>query len=245
VKFLYNHKSDSATLTASSAQTGFTEINLQDTRASRVYRSADGTTSINIVFDFGSAVDFNTIAIANHNITTSETTFKLEYNSSDSWGVPAGSTNISAADSTIFHTFSSVTYRYARLVIDDDDISDGYIEIGRVSIGEYFDAPQVGIDLQLPRYTTSNRSFSRGRQAYFDEGVRYRAISLQFNKVTTAEYNSFNTMFPYSDIQPVFCDFDELSNEEPLYCVVSNEFNHSYVGGFGIYTLNMDIEEVN
>jgi hypothetical protein len=244
MKFLYNHKSDSATLTASSEQVGFTAENIQDVRGSRVYRSAEGTTSINIVFDFGSAVAFDTIAIGFHNVTTSETTFKLEWNSSDSWGAPAGSTNISAENDTIYHEFSSVTYRYARLVIDDGTISDGYVELGRVSIGETLDAPQVGTDLQLPRYTTSNRSFSRGRQAYFDEGVRYRGISLQFNYVTQSEYNSFNSMFAYSDIQPVFCYFDELTNEEPMYCVVSNEFNHSYLGGYGFYTLNMDIEEV-
>jgi len=243
MKFLYNHKSDSATLTASSEDVGFAVENIQDVRAKRVYRS-NSATSINIVFDFGSAVDIDCIAIAEHNITTSETTFDLEFNSSDSWAAPAETVALSAADDTIFTTFTSVNYRYARLVIDDGTISDGYVELGRVSLGEYFDAPQVAPDIQLPRYTTSARSFSRGRQAYFDEGVRYRGISLKFNYVTQSEYNSFNSMFAYSDIQPVFCDFDELSNEEPLYCVVSNEFNHSYLGGYGFYTLQMDIEEV-
>lgn len=243
MKFLYNHKSDSATLSVESEQVGFTVEQIQDIRASRVYRSGSGTTSIAIVFDFGSAVDFDTIAIANHNITTSATTFDLEWNSSDSWTTPAGSTTISAANDTIYHEFSSVTYRYARLVIDDSTLSD-YIELGRVSIGETFDAPQVGLDVQLPRRTTSTRQFSRGRQAYFDEGVRYREISLQFNYVTQSEYNSFNSMFAYSDKQPVFCYFDELTNEEPVYCVVSEEFEHDYMGGYGHYTLGMTIQEV-
>ena len=238
--FLYDFKSDNANITADTAIPGFGVDNMADTRLSRTYRAI--STTANIVVDFGSAVKFDCFAMA-HNLSDTATV-TLQWNSSNSWGTPAGSTSVTVSGDKFVHTFTEVEYRYARIVISDSTNAFGQIEIGRLGIGSRFNAPQVATDLQLPRFSTTDRSFSRSRQAYFNEGVRFRGIELQFNYVTEAEYNSFNAMFEVSDIKPIFVLFDELTNEAPLYAVISDEFDHSYLGGFGFYTINMDIQEV-
>ena len=238
--FLYDFKSDNGTLTAATSIPGFGVDNLTDTRLSRTYRAV--STDAAIVIDFGSAVAFDCIAFS-HNLSATATV-TLEWNSSDSWAVPAGSESLTHTEGIIFQTFTEVTYRYARLVIDDAANTFGQIELGRLVVGSCFDAPRVANDLQLPRFTTTDRGFSRSRQAYFNEGVRYRGINLQFNYVTEAEYNLFNAMYEVSDVKPIFLLFDELTNEAPMYAVVDDSFDHSLVGAYGYYTLNMEITEV-
>lgn len=240
MNLLYNTKADDATITASSENVGFETSNLRDVRASRVYRS-DGATSITVVFNFGSAVSFSGVGIAGHNFSDSATV-TLEWNSADSWGAPAGSQSITV-QSTCVETFASVSYQYARLSVTDASNADGYIEMGRVAIGDALTGPELGIDLQFPKQSTTTQSLSRGRQLYADEGVRYRAATITWPEITKAQRDDFHAVFDSADTKPVFIDFG-LSSEPPIYCRIDGGLDMQYNDGFSNYTLTLTFEEV-
>jgi len=241
MKIVYSNHVDDATITASSEAVGFETSNLQDVRASRVYRST--STSDSIVFDFGSAVAFSGVGIAGHNIT-SGATVTLEWNDADSWGSPAGSKTITVKD-TMVEVFTSVTYQYARLSVTDSGNSDGYIEMGRVAIGAAMTDPDISIEAQFPRNTTTTRSLSRGRQLYVDEGVRYRAATVTWPRITSTQRDDFVAVFNAADVKPIFVDFEATdSGEAPMYCYIDGSLDLQYNDGFRHYELTMNVEEV-
>lgn len=236
---VYTNHVDDATITASSSSSGFGTANLQDTRAARVYRST--ATSATLVFDFGSAVSFAGVGIAGHNFT-SGATVTLEWNDADSWGSPAGSQSITV-DETCVEGFGEVTYRYARLSVTDSGNSDGYIEIGRVSVGQAITGPDIADNVSIPRSTTTNRALSRGRQLYVDEGVRYRSATITWPYITPAQRDDMVAVFNAADVKPVFLDFG-ISSEPPLYGYIDGSADLQYRGDVPMYTLSLTFEEV-
>ena len=241
MKIVYTNHVDDATITASSSSTGFGTANLQDSRVSRVWRST--STTVTIVFDFGSAVSFAGVGIAGHNFT-SGATVTLEWNDADSWGSPAGSQSLTV-ESTITETFSSVSYRYARLSVTDASNSDGYIEIGRVAIGAAMTDPEIGIEAQFPRQSTTTKALSRGRQLYIDQGVQYRAATVTWPEVTSAQRDDFVTVFDAAEAGPIFVDFAiNNAGEPPVYCYISGSLDLQYNDAFKNYELTLTFEEV-
>jgi hypothetical protein len=237
---VYTNHVDDATITASSSASGFGTANLQDLRASRVWRS-DGSTSITIVFDFGSAVSFAGVGIAGHNFT-SGATVTLEWNSADSWGSPAGSQSVTV-DDTCVAAFTSVSYRYARLSVTDASNTDGYIEIGRVSVGAAITGPGISDNISIPRRSTTNRQLSRGRQPYIDPGVKYRSATITWPYITEAQRDDMVAVFDAADVKPVFLDFG-VSSEPPMYATIDGSADLQYRGDVPMYTLSLTFEEV-
>jgi hypothetical protein len=240
VRFLYNNLLDDADLSNDGTPPGFGLDNLKDTRLSRTYRAI--ATSDNIVIDLGSAQEVDTFAMAGHNIEALEVT--LEANSSDSWTSPPFSRTVTLTARMGYDYFTAETYRYWRVVIDDPGNSLGAIEVGRIGIGVGFDGPAMDPDITLPRETTTNRALSRTRQSYVNEGIRYRAARVTFPFITTAQKASFDEMFEIADVQPVFIDLPELSDEEAMYANLSESFDYSYRFGTDRFSMALTFEEV-
>lgn len=131
----------SATATASSEASEYPVENVFTNNYSQVWRSdAADSSGETIVFDFGLSVDVNDIAIGNTNIR-STATVKIQGNNANSWGAPTidETIDVTSMDGTrrcIYHNFDGSGLRYWRLVVIDDGNPDGFIEIGKVMLGD-------------------------------------------------------------------------------------------------------------
>ncbi len=240
MRFLYNNLLDSATLSNDGTIPGFGLANLQDPRLSRVYRSL--STADNIVIDLGAATAIDTFTLAAHNIASREVT--LEANATDSWATPAFSLVVGINERMGYEVFTAETHRYWRVVIDDPTNTLGQIQIGRIGIGAGFDGPLMELDMSIPTRSTTERSLSRTRQSYANEGKRYRAATVTFPFITEAQKASFDEMFEFSDTLPVFVDLPELSAEQAMYANLSGSFDYGYRFGVYRFSLSLNLEEV-
>lgn len=240
MRFLYDNYVDTATLSNDGTIPGFGLANLQDTRLSRRYRSI--STSDAIVVDLGSARTVDSFALAQHNIASQEVTLEAS-DVSNNWAAAPFSEVYGVNTRMGYVMFAEQTYRYWRIVISDPLNALGQIEIGRIALGMSFIGPAIGLDAQIPRRSTSVRTLSRTRQSYTNEGKRYRAGSVNFGFIDDDEKNHFASMFEYTDMGPIFIDF-QLPSEQALYAIVSGDFELGYNFPGRFFTMALEFEEV-
>lgn len=95
-----------------------------------------------LLLDLGSTLDFDTFGLVGHNVGTAGEV-RRQGHASDAWTAP--SLNATTWDSTvgdeIMVRFDSSTnqYRYARLVFNDVQNDDGFLEVGVFFVGEYLE----------------------------------------------------------------------------------------------------------
>lgn len=90
----------------------------------------------NLVFDLGSAQNVTAFALMNHNFVASQSTFKLQANSSDSWSSPPYDNSITVTN-TYQIEYLDETYRYWRTDPTDGALSE--VSIGELFLGEYLE----------------------------------------------------------------------------------------------------------
>jgi hypothetical protein len=129
-KFLSVNKILTATLTPNTENAQFPVENIQDPRTTKVFRTTG--TSLALVIDFGSAMAIDTIAFKASKTGSIGWTgnLTLEMNATDSWGAPSFTTAITPdLDFNIgYKTFSTQTYRYARLTAT----GSSYVELSNI-----------------------------------------------------------------------------------------------------------------
>lgn len=142
-----------ATLTALSADAVYPATNLQSEPISNPWRTEEGDTAAQTVqIDFSSAKTVDLIALVNHNFSVNAT---ITLNGGSS-AAPNGSqfqTVISPTARTAWRAFTSQSWRYWLLTIDDPLNSDGYLECGLM---------MLGVKTTLAR--TQNWEFQLGRE---------------------------------------------------------------------------------
>jgi len=154
IRFCYDNLIDTASLTESSQVSTLPVENIQDPRLRCKWKTT-GDSSENVVADLGSAQAVNCIAILNHNISSSVTNLRIQGHTSDSWADPdvninlldpVGDASYNAYNNKIIIWYStSSSKRYWRVLIEDASNPDGYIEIGRIFLGAYFE-PSAGVE---------------------------------------------------------------------------------------------------
>jgi hypothetical protein len=118
-----------ATITPSTEDTAYPKENLYDRQAANVFRS-NSLTSLTILIDFGAAVQANTIALINHNLTASAT-LKLEADNSASPTTDVAIPTYRRYD--IWKDFTLTSKRYWLLTITDTNTEK--IQIGQLILG--------------------------------------------------------------------------------------------------------------
>jgi hypothetical protein len=123
--FLFDNLIDSATVTASSAATGFPATNLQNPFRSKVWRTSGATAGLaQLVINHGSAKAVNAIALCGYSWTTAPGRLVMEFNSTDSWDTPAATETLTwnapttpggNKGSIILKLSTTRTYQYNRL----------------------------------------------------------------------------------------------------------------------------------
>lgn len=133
---------DDVTLTATSE--ALDADNLKDSDVRKVWRSTS-TSDQEITADFGASVDINGIHLENLNLQDAGT-IQLELSNDSGFSPNLLDTTFSPWADDLAHRaatkfFTSVSARYMRITFSDSSNPDGYIEAGRVMIGDFFGAP--------------------------------------------------------------------------------------------------------
>jgi len=179
VRFSYINFADAAELTASSETTGLPATNLLDPRPTRVWRTS-GAASENLVLDLLTAESVSLAALLEHNLT-SDATLTLQANSSDAWEAPPLEESLAWHGGLIVKFFAAAEYRYWRLLIADAGNPDGFIQLGRIWLGGYFQPSRdFGKDFSLRRVDPSPVVYSDSGSKSVGERTPYRVVELNF-----------------------------------------------------------------
>ena len=271
MRIAYNNFSDRNTiLSSSTAITNYPVTNLQDNRLSQTYRTATLTNAY-IIVDLGTYSTVATvIALINHNLTSSAVV-TIDYNSINSFpGVTSqtvtynsnmilkfyNTTDIGhllteAGDNLTTETGDYLTtdyqYRYAKVSITDSANPDGYIELGRLWIGDYLTVdPSSLLDFKVTKKRSDYVQYGRNRQKWASPGVGWRKFELNFPPTEETLISELATMYDtignYKSL--IFCNFDTIRDYvlvEPCYCGINGDFtfNHTERMKF-IYSLNLE-----
>jgi len=236
-----------SSVTALTVVTGYEASNLQDQRLSTTWRST-ALTAQTIIIDLGTAQSITTAAIINHNITAAASTITVMACTTSTF---AGATTQTFAYSAnmILKFFTAEVYRWWKFTIDDQTNHDGYLEVGRVWLGNYIDInPSSMLEFTVAKKRNDRVVHGRGQQKFASVGVGWREFKLTFPPSETAMVDSILTMYDtvgnHSSV--IFCNFDSIRDYtivEPCYCSISNEmdFQHTERQKY-TYALNL-VEE--
>lgn len=252
IKIVYiNHVDQSyATLTASTEAPFYPVENIQDPRTTKKWRAT--STSGNVVFNFGSAKDVDTIIVRGDAFTGREftSTLTIEAHTSDSWGTPAFSTTLTFSDThnigiKILDTVQS--YRYWRIV-GSNSSSFG---LSNVCLGESFiPARNITTNFDFEERDLSRSAMNDNGQKFFIQENRKSFCGFDFKFLTKEQIDEFMTMF------------DEVGKTKPIWVIPDNaEFfspeKERFAGQFyltkvptykhsikGLYNISFDLEEV-
>jgi len=174
-------------------------------------RSLDDPNTITLTFS--EAKNIKALAILDHNLS-SAAVITLMGNTSDAWGAPAYSQVITHNDDKI-GCYLDQTYQYWRLQISDQLNSAGYIEIGELFLGDYFEPTcnySYGWGKETSAFETSQQSPAGVKKATLD----YLQVVFQitFDYIPAADIASLMTMFravkneSAGTVSPVFFNAD-------------------------------------
>jgi len=224
IMLLYNNLLDSATLTASSAATGFPASNLQHPFRTKVWRTTGGTPgTANLVIDHGTAKAVNCVALINYTWASAPGTLNFEANATDSWGAPSFSQALTWAatpsangnKACIIKTFASQTYRYNRLNVA---YAPGDWDLGRMFVGSYFQ-PTYNYRIEWTQNVVDPSIIARsiGGQDHIDQIEKFREMGFSFLADTQAQWETYQTMINHVGInKDLFISFDYTNEPDEM-----------------------------
>jgi len=200
VRFLYSMKFDTATIYSSSEIAGLPDDNaVQEFVAKKWRTTGKGTVETPewIKFYVGStAKKITMLAIFGHNLT-SGAVVKLQAYSSDAWSVPPAYESAALTwNAQAMVLFLDQTYTWWRIIIADPNNTDGYIELGRICAGEFYE-PSVNIteNVKMSLVDPSQLEEADGGQGYSIEKTKYRMYGVQFSDISPAQQEELEAMF--------------------------------------------------
>ncbi len=185
MRILHANLIDAYTLLASSEAPNLPAANLRDPRLSLPWRSMSDTDEwIKIDAGAGETLDPNCAALAGHNLS-SGATIKVQGNATDAWGGPTVDETIVWRAGAMMHFFAGSALRFWRFHFADAANPDGYIQIGRLSLGTYLQMPDIEPGETLPRPTSTIVTESPTGQVYADLGIEWGEFGIVFPPVIT------------------------------------------------------------
>jgi hypothetical protein len=190
---------DDAVLNESSQVDNLPVENLQHPFRTMVWRTT-GCNSENVVIDLGQAQAVKAFALINHNLTQNAF-IKIQGNSSDSWESPAVDESLNWHEDIIIKFFSGGSYQYWRLVVQDANNPDEYLEFGRLYLGDYFEPSKNFVyGWEYGLVDPSEIEESEGGQEFVDIKEQYRIIKVAFtdgSPLTDTDMENYEEMLRY------------------------------------------------
>ena len=226
IRFLYDFDNDSATITSSSEVSTLPDDNVVNDLLGKKWRTT-GDSSEWIKFDLGSAKQIKEVGIFGHNLT-SGATVTLEANATDDWASPSYQTTLTYNADRIVK-FLDETYRWWRITFADASNPDGYIEVGRIVMGSYFE-PSYNItnDFNRSLIDPSEADVTDGQQTYWRVRTKYWKYTVRFRLIPVSEQDNFETMFAsIGNTEPVVVslDPDTYPSKWSIYAQMSTPLN--------------------
>lgn len=206
-RIMYDCAFDSATITSSSEEGALIDDNVVDDFVSKVWRST-GTADQWLKFDLGAAATLSGIGIFGHNLSAGAT-IRVQATSVDDFSagistVPAGGAQAliamaTDADGVVITQsvlFFAAKYRWWRITVQDNANTDGYMEVGRVMGGEYWEAANnFRYDYGKQRTDPSLRDETEGQQLYVKKRKKFWAYMLAWSFMTQADQDQIEAIF--------------------------------------------------
>lgn len=246
MKICYDNEVMNATITSFSENPYYLfSDGLKDSRLSRVGRTL-AVSSQWIKFAFPVAVSADSVLIANHNLTAGASV-KLEGNASDVWTSPALSVTLTP-DSIVYSTFSSASYQYWRITVNDVSNTDGFIQIGSVFLGDSLTMPGFDTVGTVFGKSSSSRSISVSGQAYGQKRLIYKVADINFPDVSSIEKIAIETFIETVDTTDPFWLIiweNDTAICPPVYMILDDYPELKKNAGFGLtYNTSMKMREV-
>jgi len=198
--FLYDDKVIGATLTGSSETTGFPVENIQHPFKTKQWKTT-GLTTESVIFNLGSAISIDTIAIINHNFnqfTTTAPTITIDSNSSNSFPNHADTLTINTTTNLVDYslTNSGGSFQYWKLSMTGGAGLDTTYDIGRIMLGAKYQPAKsydIGIERTLIDFTEHERSI--GGQLHSDIKELFNRLTMSFSYISLTDRDAIVTMF--------------------------------------------------
>lgn len=214
-----------------------------------------------IQWDFGLSSNpkaFALIGIRNASLQISPSaTLTLSGNETDNWSSPSAQINLTYDDEVIYSVNtaglwgSTGSLRYARLEITDKDNANGYVQIGSLFLGDYFDPTRGRVQFPFAgQYVDrSVTTFSEGGQSFSDIREKTEVFTIQWFGLTISERTDINDIWlKFGTSLPFFIQFDPEANffstvnQSIRYVKFQNEPRYDLVSP-GVYSCNMVLRE--
>lgn len=248
VRLLYNSATWDAATVASSSETGdLVDNNVADNRIGKVWRST-GVASEYLKFSLSGAAQFTCFGVFAANFTAAATV-TLEANATDVWTSPSYSQALTIAtdsDGNVLPRivlFLDQTYRYWRLTMADPTNTAGYLQIGRVIAGLYYEPPRnVSDGFAVETIDPSEGTARPGSLAVFRRHMLYRRASVDFSYATQTQADKLAAAFAYvGNRWPVVLALDPTNrpSTDSLYCRLTSPLRtvHAMTGQYNQGTL--------
>lgn len=215
-----------------------------------------------VKWDFGISTNpsaFVLIGKRNSPIAISPTaTVKLQANETDAWSSPQYSQTLTLDDAVIY-LFKSASadglhteaLRYWRLLIEDLDNPNGYVEVGSLFLGDFFEPTRGAVQIPFSGeyIDRSETVFSAGGQSFSDKREQSEQFTLDWFGLTVSEKETIDTIFSdFGTATPLFIQLDPDSamsssaNYYMRYVKFINPPSYELVAP-GVYAVTMDFRE--
>ncbi len=151
---------------------------------------------------------------------------RIMANDTNDWTAPALSETFDWGAGPMMVFFASTSKRFWRFQIDDSANPDGYLQIGRLGLGEYLQMPPIEPGAELPEVTTSQPSTSISGQVFGNDGQILLAPAFSLPIISQAERLQIREMFAeVKNIRPVFLAVweESLDIQEAVYCRIDQD----------------------
>ena len=180
------------------------------------------------------------VAILGHNISSSSTV-TLTAGSSPTVILSSPSVNetITHRTAIMLNYFTSVADQFWRVTFADGSNPDGYVEVGRVVLGEYLQ----GVPIEHTRSDSVVSSITK--QVFGDVGEERLEVKYKFPRSTNSMKVSIEQMFDeVGKFKPfVFSNFNSsFSIIEPLYAVIGDDITFRHIS-FSEWSYDLSIVE--
>ncbi len=191
---------DATTIAANSVNALFPVLNIKDSRTTKEFRTATGTTTAVVTFDFKTTESVTDVAISENSVAgfSITGTVTVEANIIDSWASPAFSTTLSLnAKFGLGHvSFPSESYRFWRVTATN---TVDFAALSNIFIGaNLLESPfERNINFGWTFLNKANTKFQRNRylQKFFDKINTERQFKGTFENLSKADYESLQDAF--------------------------------------------------
>ncbi len=186
-------------------------------------------------------------AILNHNLSA-DATIKIQGNDYDSWEGPLLDTEMTWRDGPIVTFMTSASYPFWRFYIINQNVEDGYFEVGRFMLGEYLQVdPSSLVEFPEKHPRNDRQAFSKSNQFYADQGSGWKELKYKFVNTNDTMKDKIETMWNLNGKHTplLLMNYDtNYTIHEPIYVAIIKDivFNHLL---HDKWDYNLDIRQVD